>query len=170
MSIFFKSLPQSFARQSLTVLHKSFFLALITFFIYPFPMSYDFYKSLHFLSLFLMIFSLGGLWMFYSLKSKESSLRKGLLSLLGLSLVLIFFAGFGLIAKLALPSWPLWLYGKILVWLLLGFSPLFLKRFLKKSHSLSNFYQWRLPAFASFYTNSYCSPKILSTGRFPIGI
>lgn len=38
----------------------------------------------------------------------------------GLGLVLSLVAGFGLIAKLKLHEFPIWIYGKLAIWVLLG--------------------------------------------------
>ncbi len=93
-------------------------------------MSYDFYRILHFLFLFFFFVSLGGLWLFYSSDSTINKKFKRVLMLIhGLSLFVIFVAGFGLIAKLKIPTpWPLWIYIKMVIWLLLGLSPLLLKK------------------------------------------
>lgn len=94
-------------------------------------MSYTFYKILHLISLFTALFSIGGLWLFYSGKLQEgsSTFKKFLLNLHGISFFVAFVAGFGLIAKLQIPTpWPLWIYIKLLVWLFLGASPFLLKK------------------------------------------
>ena len=94
-------------------------------------MSYTFYKILHLSALFLGALALGGLWLFYTNKDHNNKdfYRKFLLNLHGISFFLVFVAGFGLIAKLQIPSpWPYWLYVKLLLWLLLGASPFFLKK------------------------------------------
>ena len=94
-------------------------------------MSYTFYKILHLISLFFALFSIGGLWLFYSdkLQEKSSAFKKFLLNLHGISFFVAFVAGFGLIAKLQIPTpWPLWIYIKLLVWLFLGASPFLFKK------------------------------------------
>ena len=93
-------------------------------------MSYTFYKILHLTSLFVACLSLGGLWLFY--RGEWSGGKKAgrfLLNLHGISLFVAFVAGFGLIAKLQIASpWPLWIYMKLLLWLVLGAAPFFLRR------------------------------------------
>lgn len=105
-------------------------------------MSYDFYKILHLSLICLLILSLGGLALFYSYQSPGQIIDKGfkklLLGLHGISLFVIFVAGFGLIAKLKIPfPWPSWIYIKMGVWLVLALSPVLLRKnfFIKKSLS-----------------------------------
>ncbi len=148
-------------------------------------MSYEFYKILHIMSLFLLFISLGILVIY------PKYLKPLLLSLHGLSVLILFVSGFGLIAKMKLPlklsatfqehsfkvistlillailnfvyilmkrlfgfhisSWiskisasvlvlyflallplsiaPSWIGKKIMVWTLLGISPIFLRMF-----------------------------------------
>jgi len=91
-------------------------------------MSYEFYKILHLIFVCCLFFSLGGLWLYNNLEAK-TSLKKHLVILQGLSLLIIFISGFGLIAKLQVSTpWPYWVYIKITVWILLGLSPLLLKK------------------------------------------
>ncbi len=96
-------------------------------------MSYNFYSSLHLLSLFALALALGALWGLYNSPSPDKGLKKLLLGAHGLFLLLIFLAGFGLIAKIKAPfPWPFWIYGKLAVWLLLGASPFFIKKASRK--------------------------------------
>ena len=97
-------------------------------------MSYMFYKSLHLGSLFLLFFSLGGLWLFHSMDKEKRAFKKQLLILHGISWFLVILAGFGLIARLnvAFP-WPLWIYVKLFIGIFLGFAPLLFRKTGKKS-------------------------------------
>ena len=106
-------------------------------------MSYEFYRILHLVFICTLLFSLGGLWAFYSSNnSKDRFVKRTLLTLHGLSLFIIFVAGFGLIAKLKIPTpWPQWIYIKLFMWLVLSLFPFFLRkkwlRFLsKKTNSI----------------------------------
>ena len=91
-------------------------------------MSYTFYKIFHLSFIFVLLLTLGALWAFYSLDAK-SKIRKYLLLFHGISILFIFIAGFGLIAKLKIPSpWPVWIYIKIGLWLLLASAPFLLKK------------------------------------------
>ena len=93
-------------------------------------MSYDFYRILHLVFILFFFLSLGGLWLFYSLDNDlNKRSKKILMSIHGLSLFVIFVAGFGLIAKLKMPMpWGLWIYVKMMAWLILALSPFFLKK------------------------------------------
>ena len=72
--------------------------------------------------------------MFYSTVDASQKVDKGLKRVLmilqGICLVIIFVAGFGLMARIEVASmpWPKWVYVKMLVWLALGLSPLFLRK------------------------------------------
>ena len=96
-------------------------------------MSYTFYKSLHLGGLLLLFFSLGGLWLLYAVGKTVPTLKKQLLVLHGVSWLVVFIAGFGLIARMAIEvPWPFWIYVKLLVGIFLGLSPLLLRRTLKE--------------------------------------
>lgn len=97
-------------------------------------MSYMFYKSLHFGSLFLLFFSLGGLWLFYSAEKVGAGFKKSLFILHGISWFVVVVAGFGLIARLGIAfPWPLWIYIKLLIGILLGMAPLLFQKTIRKS-------------------------------------
>ena len=89
-------------------------------------MSYEFYKILHLVSLFSLFLSLG------MLVVGPKSLKKWILSLHGLSLLILFVSGFGLIAKLHIPLKflsPFWFWQKMLVWFILaGLTPFFVNK------------------------------------------
>jgi len=99
-------------------------------------MSYNFYSLLHLVSLFALALTLGCLWGLYIKPSPDKKLKHLLLGLHGLLLFLIFLAGFGLIAKIKVPfPWPLWIYGKLALWILLSVSPFFIRKASQKLHS-----------------------------------
>ena len=92
-------------------------------------MSYNFYSILHLGSLLALCLALGALWGIYTRPTPDPNLKKLLLGFHGLIMFFIFLAGFGLIAKLKIPSpWPFWIYGKLLIWLLIGAFPFFIKK------------------------------------------
>jgi hypothetical protein len=89
-------------------------------------MSYEFYKVLHFIGIFLILISLGGIiFQMISGASRTFTGRKLAAALHGAGLLIVFIAGFGLMAKLGLmASWPSWIFGKLAIWLALGLMPL----------------------------------------------
>ena len=87
-------------------------------------MSYDFYKVLHVAGYLGVFFSLGGV-VFHvaSGGNRDTAWRKGAAILHGVGLLIVFVAGFGLIAKMKLAfPWPAWIWIKIGIWLLLGLA------------------------------------------------
>ena len=115
-------------------------------------MSYNFYSILHLASLFVLSLTLGGLWGLYAKPSPDKKLKSLLLGLHGLLLFLIFLAGFGLIAKIKVPfPWPLWIYGKLTIWLLLGASPFFIRKASQKLHSSPLYFLVLLGLFVLFF-------------------
>lgn len=85
-------------------------------------MSYGFYKVLHLLGVLGVFVSLGGLILHArSDGSKKFKGRRLAMITHGLGLVLIFVAGFGLMARIGIVTdWPLWIYLKVTIWFLLG--------------------------------------------------
>ncbi|MCB0394295.1 MAG: hypothetical protein KDD25_07035 [Bdellovibrionales bacterium] len=84
-------------------------------------MSYEFYKVLHLFGLSLILLPLGAIALhaFTGASKSELTQRKALLATHGVGMLLVFVAGFGLIAKLQL-GWPAWIWVKMLIWLFLG--------------------------------------------------
>ena len=96
-------------------------------------MPYEFYKVLHLLAILVLFTAMGGLAMVTLRGGSEAELkaaRKPLIILHGVALLVIFVAGFGLMAKLGMmkSGWPTWIFGKITVWLVLGGAVAVLKR------------------------------------------
>lgn len=85
-------------------------------------MSYEFYKILHNIGLFMIFLSLGA-YLLNALGKGERQFpgRKLVMLTHGIGMTITLVAGFGLLARLGLISgWPLWVYLKLGVWLLIG--------------------------------------------------
>lgn len=93
-------------------------------------MSYEFYKVLHIIGAFGVLLALGGLALhMMNGGTREYPHRRFIMIAHGLTLLVSFVAGFGLLAKLGLVSGlPGWTLGKIGIWLLLGLIPAFFYR------------------------------------------
>ena len=85
-------------------------------------MNIAFYKVLHLLGLSLVVLSLGGI-ILHAINggSKQSnSFRKGVMITHGVGLLLLLVAGFGMLAKMGIHSFPGWVVGKVIIWVILG--------------------------------------------------
>ncbi len=95
-------------------------------------MTYEFYKLLHILGIVLVFMSLGAVALHAaSGKTRDEQPARGLVaSLHGLGLLLLLVAGFGMLAKVQGMSsgLPGWIHPKLLIWVLLGASPVLLRR------------------------------------------
>ncbi len=96
-------------------------------------MPYEFYKVLHLLAILVLFTAMGGLAMVTlrgGSETEKKAARKPLMILHGVALLVIFVAGFGLMAKLGMmkSGWPTWLFGKFAVWLFLGGAMALVKR------------------------------------------
>ncbi len=91
-------------------------------------MSYEFYKIIHFFSIISLFLSLGALLTFSgNIEKLEGKFHKAgvgnkkkLMVLHGISVLFLLISGFGLIARLQLHSFPLWVILKLCIWLILG--------------------------------------------------
>lgn len=85
-------------------------------------MSYEFYKVLHVLGLSLVVLSLGGVihHVINGGTKQSDAFRKGTMITHGVGLLLLVVAGFGMLAKMGIYSPPVWVIGKIVIWLALG--------------------------------------------------
>ncbi len=85
-------------------------------------MSYEVYKILHVVGLSLVTLALGGVTahVINGGTKATNTWRKGSMMTHGIGLLLLLVAGFGMLAKLGIKSFPLWVVGKIVVWLVLG--------------------------------------------------
>lgn len=95
-------------------------------------MPHSFYNFLHLVGIFLVLFSLGAIVLHtFNGGTKNYSARKWIAILHGTGLLIIFVAGFGLIARLGLVGqgvWPNWILIKLGVWITLGLMPILLYR------------------------------------------
>lgn len=96
-------------------------------------MPYEFYKVLHLLAILALFTSMGGLAMVAirgGSDEEKKKARKPLMIIHGVSLLVIFVAGFGLMARLGMMAsgWPTWIFGKLGVWLVLGGASAMLKK------------------------------------------
>lgn len=87
-------------------------------------MTYNFYKVTHILGILMLFSAWGGLLLFRFLQRTEPGSKtpvKMIMITHGLGLIITLIAGFGLLARLNIQSpWPLWVYGKLFIWLCLG--------------------------------------------------
>jgi len=95
-------------------------------------MPIEVYKVLHLLGIMLLFASLGGLAIL-GLRGGEdrevAPLRRLLSISHGVSLLVVFVAGFGLMARLGIMSgWPTWIYLKMALWLVLGGAVALIRR------------------------------------------
>lgn len=92
-------------------------------------MSYNFYKIMHFIGLFMIFSALGSVIVHMMSGGNKSNLlkRKFIAMTHGIGALLVFVAGFGMMARLGLKfSDNFWIYGKILIWLFFGLAPVFI--------------------------------------------
>lgn len=88
-------------------------------------MTYTFYKVLHIFAIVLLFTAIGGLSLHgINGGDKESNKASKLVAIThGVAMLLILTAGFGLMARLGFTkTWPVWLYPKLGIWLLMGGS------------------------------------------------
>jgi len=93
-------------------------------------MSYEFYKVLHLIGIFLLLLALGGIgYHVITGGTRDFAGRKWFAILHGVALVITLVAGFGLLGRLELmTSMPAWAITKILIWLWMGVAPTLLYR------------------------------------------
>ncbi len=91
-----------------------------------------FYKLLHILGLLMLFAAMGGAVI--TVATADKSWRKLHGALHGIGLFLLILGGFGMLAKLEIMgSWPGWVWGKLVIWLLLGAAPFLLRKAPEKS-------------------------------------
>jgi hypothetical protein len=95
-------------------------------------MSYELYKVIHLFGILLLFTSLGGLAMLVLRGGTDEApgLRKLMIALHGAALLVIFVAGFGLMARIGLvqAGWPGWIWAKLGVWVVLGAGTVLIRR------------------------------------------
>ncbi len=94
-------------------------------------MPYELYKVVHVIGVMLLFASLGGLVATAATGQNGHGARKIFVISHGVALVLLLVAGFGLMARLNLNnggSWPLWIYGKVVIWIFMGGALALVKR------------------------------------------
>ena len=80
-------------------------------------MSYSIYIIFHLIGAFFVIFALGGsLLQAINTGNKNFQFKKVIGAVHGIGLLLLFVAGFGLIAKNGYSTIPLWVWIKIIIW------------------------------------------------------
>lgn len=90
---------------------------------------YTAYKVLHLIGVMFLLFSLGAYLMLSMNKSERG--RKLAAMTHGISVLIILVAGFGLLARLGFfgtGGWPLWVWAKLMVWLILAAIIVLVKR------------------------------------------
>ena len=85
-------------------------------------LSLEVYKILHLLGMMLVFLALGGITVHAATGGERESnpLRKSLAISHGIGLVLMLFAGFGMLAKIGMSVAGGWLWVKVVIWLFLG--------------------------------------------------
>ncbi len=87
-------------------------------------LSYEVYKILHLLGMFLVFVAIGGVCVHAANGGDKdsNSLRRSLAVSHGIGLVLLLIAGFGMLAKTGQSPAAGWVWGKVAIWLVLGAS------------------------------------------------
>ena len=92
-------------------------------------MSYETYKWLHIFSALCLFLAIGVLLSRYGGSDHKSGNKTGVMILHGLSVLVLFVSGFGLIARLQLHPFPVWALMKLVIWTVLALVvPLLLLR------------------------------------------
>ncbi len=81
-------------------------------------MSYEFYLFCHLGAVLTLFLTTGALLFIPTSTSKKQ--KMGFMSLHGLSILVIFITGFGLMAKLHILHFPSWIIAKLIIWTVLG--------------------------------------------------
>ncbi len=101
----------------------------------PRTMSYEFYKIFHIIGLLVTVFGLFGMAVVsWNQSTLRPQLKKTFMMSHGVGLFLLIVAGFGMAAKLGLmKNLPHWIYGKLVIWVLVGGLVALIKRKPEKS-------------------------------------
>lgn len=115
-------------------------------------MSYPAYKILHLLGVFLVFAALGGMTLFQMEVGRSAELWGGKARKLagmthGIALLLVLVTGFGALAKLnpAGGGIPTWVWGKLVIWLVLGGIVVLIR----KAPRWAPFLWWGIPALGA---------------------
>jgi len=103
--------------------------------------SYEAYKLIHIFGILLLVFSLGKLCLQATDDRARVSIReRKLLGLIhGAAVLIILVAGFGRLARLGIShwiGWPWWIWAKVGIWVLLGVTPLVIRKSVTLTRSL----------------------------------
>jgi hypothetical protein len=94
--------------------------------------SYEVYKVIHLLGIFLLFSALGGSAILALRGGDDEQVRpyrKMLAAAHGVALLVVFVAGFGLMARMGMMTgWPLWIWVKLGIWVALGGSVALVRR------------------------------------------
>ena len=97
-------------------------------------MTYEFYKTLHFIAIFAVFLGLGGALMAQMLYKGPKYPEKKITAIThGVGMLVILVSGFGLLARLELGSTPGWIWVKLLIWLGFGALLSLIHRFANKA-------------------------------------
>lgn len=92
-------------------------------------LSYETYKLIHLLGVIFLFVSFGG---YITLSSNRTPVSRKLIAFThGISVIVILVAGFGLLARLgfgSFQSWPLWVWVKFAIWLILAAIVILIRR------------------------------------------
>ena len=101
-------------------------------------MTYLTYKLLHLIAVFVVLMGLGA-QIALSGSGEGGSMRRLAGLCHGLGLLVVLFAGFGLIAKLMVPwPWPGWVLAKLVIWLAIGS----LLALVRRQSAVAHFWWW----------------------------
>ena len=81
-------------------------------------MSYETYKLIHLFAIISLFLSIGALLVYSGNNNKK--LKKKIMILHGLAGLILFVSGFGLIARLKMHSFPMWVNLKLGIWIILS--------------------------------------------------
>jgi hypothetical protein len=94
--------------------------------------SYSVYRVVHLVGIFILFAVLGGLaWGGARAEARGAISRPLAMALHGIGLFIVLLGGFGLLARIGVMhgmNWPGWVWGKLVIWLLLGAAVIIPKR------------------------------------------
>ncbi len=92
----------------------------------------DLYKLIHLIGIFLLFAQLGGM----IVGAGKEDWKKILSIMHGVGLFLLLLGGFGMLARLGIGfPWPGWLWGKLVIWLVLGGSSTLIRKMPEKAQT-----------------------------------